>query len=53
MLTISPAVEKTLSLGTEVAGTERNAFAREESSGYSFECSFHHLSGQFLREMDL
>ena len=41
--TISPAVEKTLLLGTDVAGTERYALAMGDSSGSNCALSLHHF----------
>ena len=46
--TISPAVLKTLSDATLVAGIQRYLLARDESSGRS-DCLFHHCSGSSLR----
>ncbi len=43
--TSSPAFEKSLSDGTDEAGTQRNFLARSLSLGKSTECSFHQASG--------
>ncbi len=44
-VTMSPAVEKTLSAETLVPGMHRKPFASLDSSGYACSCSFHQLSG--------
>lgn len=49
--TMSPAVLKTLSDATLVAGIQRYFFAREDSSGRST-WAFHHCSGSSLRAKD-
>lgn len=48
-VTMSPSIEETHSLGTEVAGVVRHAFARGESNGQVLPFSFHHLSGELVR----
>lgn len=45
----SPALEKSLSEGTDEAGIERNFFARTESCGNSADFFFHHESGSSHR----
>lgn len=44
-LTISPAVENTLSLATEVPGTQRYLLACFETQGNLCWCNFHHWNG--------
>ena len=44
-MTISPAVEKTLSEGTEVAGIQRYFFAKMANEGYLSLSCLHQVKG--------
>lgn len=50
---MSPAVEKTRSLGTQVAGMERYALASGDSKGYLELFSLHHFRGQQLSGIEI
>ena len=45
LVTISPAVENTLSEGVDVAGMQSSRFATYDTTGKRAEFSFHHFSG--------
>ena len=48
-VTISPADEKILSEGTDVAGTANTRFAITDNRGYLVSLSAHHSSGDFSK----
>ena len=48
-VTISPADEKILSEGTDVAGTVNTRFAITDNRWYLVSLSAHHLSGDFSK----
>jgi hypothetical protein len=49
LFTISPADEKILSEGTDVAGTANTHFAITDNHGYLVSLSAHHSSGDFFK----
>jgi hypothetical protein len=51
-LTMSPAVEKILSLGTEVPGTQRRRFAAFATWGNLHSLVFHHMKGSASTPME-